>query len=187
MPDLDKILAMDAQYRQEYPRTYRAKDMLLRGHLTAEEFDCVAKGEVMEKFIDNNLKSSNNSGIILPDSTAPVNESDKLIKQATDYIDQCISTWVPSQIDQVVIRANVRDLVDTTDPACIRLQISFKLFDVLQQTMQELATDVLVMRAVLTRDAPSAKQYWVEFNTNLVNQFTQIVLQLIHEIKAGKL
>jgi len=196
MPNLDKILAMDAQYRKEYPRTYNAKDMLLRGHLTAEEFDCVVKGEAMEKFIENNPKSTGGGGdIILPDTvTAPVSETDKLIRQATNYIDQCISAWVPSQLDHLVIRADVREtssMIDPTsgmpDPAYIHIQVGFKLFNVLQQTMQELATDVTVMRDVPQMDGPTAKQYWIVFNERLVNQFTQIILQLIHEIKAGNL
>lgn len=189
MATLDEILAKDAQYRQEYPKTYRAKDMMLRGHLTAEEFDCVAKGEAMEKFIENNPKSTgNDSGIILPDNvTAPVSEPDKLIKQATDYIDQCISAWVPSQLDHLVIRAGVRETPDMPDPTYIHIQVGFKLFNVLQQTMQELATDVMVMRDVPQMDEPTAKQYWIMFNERLVNQFTQIILQLIHEVKAGNL
>ncbi len=189
MPNLDKILAMDAQYRKEYPRTHNAKDMLLRGHLTAEEFDCVAKGEAMEKFIENNPKSTDEgSGIILPgNSVSPVSEPDKLIKQATDYIDQCISTWVPSQLDHLVIRAGVRETEGMPDPTYIHIQVGFKLFNVLQQTMQELATDVLVRRDVPQMDASMTNQYWIMFNEHLVNQFTQIILQLIHEIKAGKL
>lgn len=186
MATLDEILAKDAQYRQEYPKTYRAKDMMLRGHLTAEEFDCVAKGEVMEKFIENNSKSNGESDIILPDTvTAPVSETDKLIKQATDYINQCISAWVPSQLDHLVIRAGVRETECVPDPAYIHIQVGFKLFNVLQQTMQELATDVLVRRDVPQMDAPTSKQYWITFNEYLVTQFTQIVLQLIHGIKAG--
>lgn len=188
MPDLDKILAMDAQYRQEYPKTYRAKDMLLRGHLTAEEFDCVAKGEAMEKFIENNPKSADESGIILPDTvTAPVSETDKLIKRATEYIDQCISAWIPSQLDHLVIRAGVRETEGMPDPTYIHIQVGFKLFNVLQQTMQELATDVTVRRDVPQMDATMVNQYWIMFNERLVNQFTQIILQLIHEVKAGNL
>lgn len=186
MPNLDKMLAIDAQYRQEYPKTYRAKDMMLRGHLTAEEFNCVSKGEAMEKFIENTSKSK--GGIILPDTvTAPVSEMDKLIEQATNYIDQCISAWVPSQLDHLVIRAGVRETSDQSDPTSIHLQVGFKLFNVLQQTVQELATDVLVRSDVPLMDAPTANQYWILFNESLVNQFTQIVLQLIHEIKAGNL
>lgn len=189
MPNLDKILASDAQYRQEYPKTYRAKDMMLRGHLTTEEFECVSKGEAMEKFIENNPKAAGDGeGIILPDTlAAPVSEQDKLIKQATDYIDQCINAWVPSQIDHLVIRAGVRKTARKTDPSYVHIQVGFKLFDVLQQTMQELATDVLVMRDVSQMDAETANRYWIRFNEYLVNQFTQIVLQLIHEVKAGKL
>jgi hypothetical protein len=188
MPDLDKILAMDAQYRKEYPRTYNAKDMLLRGHLTAEEFDCVAKGEAMEKFIENNLTSADESDIILPDTaTAPVSETDKLIKRATEYIDQCISTWVPSQLDHLVIRAGVRETKGMSDPTYIHIQVGFKLFNVLQQTMQESATDVEVRRDVPQMDESMANQYWIMFNKRLVNQFTQIILQLIHEVKAGNL
>lgn len=188
MPNLDKILAMDAQYRKEYPRTYNAKDMLLRRHLTAEEFDCVAKGEAMEKFIENNPKSTGEGeGIILPDTvTAPVSETDKLIKQATDYIDQCVKAWVPRQLDHVVVRAAVRDKPRFDDPNRISLQIGFKLFNVLEQTVQEVATDVAVEREVLHMDEHTAKQYWVMFNQCLVNQLTQIVLQLIHGIKAGQ-
>lgn len=189
MPNLDNILAMDAQYRQEYPKTYRAKDMMLRGHLTAEEFDCVAKGESMEKFIENNPKmTGNGEGIILLNTvTTPVSEPDKLIKQATGYINQCISAWVPAQIDHVVIRAGVRETADTEDPTYIHIQVGFKLFDVLQQTMQELATDVLVRRDIPQMDELTNKQYWIVFNERLVNQFTQIILQLIHEVKAGNL
>lgn len=188
MFNLDKIFAADAQYRQEYPKTYRAKDMMLRGHLTADEFVCISKGEAMEKFIDNNSKSVDNGGIILPDTiTASVGEPDKLIKQATEYIDQCISAWVPSQLDHVVIRAGVRETSDTEDPTYIHIQVGFKLFDVLQQTMQELATDVLVRRDIPQMDALTTKQYWIMFNDRLVNQFIQIILQLIHEIKAGNL
>lgn len=189
MATLDEILTMDAQYRQEYPKTYRAKDMMLKGHLTAEEFDCVAKGESMEKFIENNSKATGDgSGIILPDTvTAPVSETDKLIKQATDYIDQCISAWVPSQLDHMVIRAGVRETSVNIDSSDIHIQVSFKLFNVLQQTMQELATDVTVMSDVSQMDEPTAKQYWIMFNEGLVNQFTQIILQLLHEIRAGNL
>lgn len=189
MPNLDKILAQDAQHRQEYPKTYRAKDMMLKGHLTAEEFNCVSKGEAMEKFIENNSKlTGNGGGIILPDTiTAPVSEADKLIKQATDYINQCIGAWVPSQLDHMVIRAGVRETSVDTDSAAIHIQVSFKLFNVLQQTMQELATDVTVRSDISQMDAPTAKQYWIMFNEGLVNQFTQIILQLLHEIKAGNL
>ena len=195
MLDLDKILTIDAQYRQEYPKTYRAKDMMLKGHLTAEEFDCVSKGEAMEKFIENNPKSAgDDSGIVLPDTvTTPVSETDKLIKQATDYINQCISAWVPSQLDHLVIRAGVRETPTTVspisglpDPTYIHIQVGFKLFNVLQQTMQELATDVTVRCDVLQMDAEMVNQYWIMFNEQLVNQFTQIILQLIHGIKAGK-
>ena len=189
MLNLDKILEADAQYRQEYPKTYRAKDMMLRGHLTAEEFECVAKGEAMEKFIENNpIPTGDKSGIILPNTVAsPVRETDKLIKQATDYINQCISAWVPSQLDHLVIRAGVREASVTKDPEFINIQVGFKLFNVLQQTMQEVATDITVMRDVPQMDAATAKQYWIIFNERLVNQFTQIILQIIHEVKAGNL
>ena len=189
MPNLDNIFAAEAQYRREYPKTYRAKDMMLRGHLTAEEFECVAKGEAMEKFIENNPKATGDGeGIILPDSvTVPVDKKDKLIDQATDYIDQCISAWVPSQLDHLVIRAGVRKTVGKTDPSYIHIQVGFKLFNVLEQTMQELATDVLVMRDVPQMDADTANRYWITFNEYLVNQFTQIVLQILHEVKAGNL
>lgn len=189
MPNLDKILAAEARHQREYPKTYRAKDMMLRGHLTVEEFECVSKGEVMEKFIENNPKvTSDGSSIILPDTvTAPVSEVDKLIKQATDYIDQCISAWIPSQLDHLVIRAGVRETTSESDPAYVHIQVGFKLFNILQQTMQELATDVMVSRDVPQMDAQTAKQYWIIFNERLVNQFTQIILQLIHEVKAGNL
>ena len=43
-----------------------------------------------------------------------------------------------------------------------------------------------VEREVLHMDEHTAKQYWVMFNQCLVNQLTQIVLQLIHGIKAGQ-
>lgn len=189
MRNLDEILATDARYREEYPKTYRAKDMMLKGHLTAEEFDCVSRGESMEKFIENSTKLTGDSGsIILPETvTAPMSDTDKLIEQATEYINRCINTWVPSQLDQVVIRAGVRDKAVRIEPTYIHIQVGFKLFDVLQQTMQELATDVTVRQDVSTMDAPTANQYWIVFNESLVNQFTQIVLQLIHEIKAGTL
>lgn len=188
MPNLDKILAMDAQYRKEYPRTYNAKDMLLRGHLTAEEFDCVTKGEAMEKYIDNNPEAAGEKkGIILTGiAPAPKTETDKLVEQAEEYIGQAIQAWVPRQLDHVVVRAAVRDKPRLDDPNRIRLQIGFKLFNVLEQTVQEVATDVAVEREVLHMDEHTAKQYWVMFNQCLVNQLTQIVLQLIHGIKAGQ-
>ena len=53
--------------------------------------------------------------------------------------------------------------------------------------MQELATDVLVRRDIPQMDELTTKQYWIVFNERLVNQFTQIILQLIHEVKAGNL
>ena len=128
MPNLDKILAMDAQYRKEYPRTYNAKDMLLRGHLTAEEFDCVTKGEAMEKYIDNNTEAAGEKkGIILTGiAPAPKTETDKLVEQAEEYIGQAIQAWVPRQLDHVVVRAAVRDKPRLDDPNQIGLQIGFK-------------------------------------------------------------
>lgn len=188
MPSLDKILAMDAQYRREYPKTYKAKDMLLKGHLTAKEFDQVAKGEAMEKHIDNNPEMvGEKKSIILTDAPAPPkSDTDILIGQADRYIEEGIKTWVPIQIDHVVIRAARREEVDTCDPSVIHIQIGFKLFNVQEQTMQELATDVTVEREVMKMEASQATQYWIMFNQCLVNQLTQIVLQLIHGIKSGK-
>lgn len=188
MPNLDEILEVEARHRKEYPRTYNAKDMLLRGHLTADEFESISKGEAMEKYIDNNPEAvGEKKSIILTGITpAPKTETDKLVEQAEEYIGQAIQAWVPRQLDHVVVRAAVRDKPRLDDPNHIGIQIGFKLFNVLEQTMQEVATDVVVEREVLHMDEHTAKQYWVMFNQCLVNQLTQIVLQLIHGIKAGQ-
>lgn len=58
MPNLDQILEIEAQHKKEYPMTYNAKDMLLRGHLTVDEFESISKGEAMEKYIDNNPEAA---------------------------------------------------------------------------------------------------------------------------------
>lgn len=188
MPSIDKIIEIDAQHRKEYPLTHNAKDMLLRGHLTADEFESISKGEAMEKFIDNNPEAAGEKKrIILTGTTpAPKTETDKLVEQAEEYISQAIQAWVPRQLDHVVVRAAIRDNPRLDDPNHISMQIGFKLFNVLEQTMQEVATDVVVKREVLHTDENTAKQYWVMFNQCLVNQLTQIVLQLIHGVKAGQ-
>lgn len=189
MPDIGRILEIDAQNKKEYPKTYNAKDMLLRGHLTTDEFEYVSKGEVMEKFIDNNPEAVNEkkSIILTGGESIPLTDEGRLAKQAEEYINQAIQAWVPRQLDHVVVRAAVRDKPRFDDPLCIRIQVGFKLFNVLEQTMQEMATDIAVERSVMSMDEKTAKQYWIMFNECLVNQFTQIVLQLIRGIKAGQL
>lgn len=188
MSNIDKIIEIDAQHRKEYPITYNAKDMLLRGHLTTDEFESISKGEAMEKFIDNNPEATGEKKSIILTGVAPApkTETHKLAEQAEEYISQAIQAWVPRQLDHVVVRAAVRDKPKFDDPDHISMQIGFKLFNVLKQTMQEVATDVVVEREVLHMDEHTAKQYWVMFNQCLVNQLTQIVLQLIHGIKAGQ-
>lgn len=188
MPDINEILAAEAQHQREYPKAYKAKDMLLRGHLTADEFECVSKGEAMEKFIDNNPEAAGEkkSIILTGGEPAPQDETERLIKKAEDYIGQGIQAWVPRQLDHMVVRAGVRGKPCLDNPDCIRLQVGFKLFNVLEQTMQEMATDVVIEREVLHMDEKTANQYWVMFNQCLVNQLTQIVLQLIHGIRTGQ-
>lgn len=186
MSNLDRILAIDEQNRLEYPKTYKAKDLLLKGHLTTEEFNRIAKGEVMDRYIDKTETLSENSGIILPESVLPpMSDIEKIKKTAEDFIDEGIKAWMPTQIDHVVIRTTRLDNPRHEYNALI-FTIRIKLFNVLQETVQELATDVSVEDSVKDLPEAEAKTYWVMFNQCIANQLTQIILQLIMGIKSNQ-
>ena len=190
MPNIDQILAAEARNQQENPATYRAKDLFMAGHLTREELECVAKGEAADKFMDKKEASEKNSGLILPESLStpvPDNPFDRVSSKACGYVDEAIAAWMPKQIDHVVIRTARRGKPELDDSGKIRIQIGFKLVNVLEQTVQEVATDVTVEREVDSLSSADANNYWVVFNRCLVNQLTQITLQFIRSIKDGQL
>lgn len=184
MSNLDKIFEADRRARKEIPLSVNAHDLYMKGHITADEFKNVAKGERAARLVDDKTK---NQSVILTSESKNLNLTpycNSVIRNMRSKIDDAISTWVPNQIDHVVIRAERDKEVDTEDRHATFFTVRIKLLDVKKETLQQIATKIVLEWNRFSNANEAADAIvWEAITQNLHQQFQAIVLQLIRSIK----
>lgn len=204
MSDIERMIEVLGLRRRELPLSVNAGDMLMRGHLTAEQYEQVSAGEEIR--MAEEMKESRKGSILLtPDEEIPedfhipkaletelrreystlegVNLT-KVTERCAKTIDKILDLTVPNQIDHVIIITKREKKLEVSMDGP-RYKIHIKLMDVKKQTAQLIGTDVLIPYAYCT--ATDDELFWKHFEEIIFNQFQTIVLQIIRAIKTNTL
>ena len=200
MSDIERMIETLGLRRRELPLSVNAGDMLMRGHLTAEQYEQVSAGEEI-RMAEEMTESRKGSILLTPNGEIPedfhlpstlekelksrystlkgVNLT-KVTEHFAKTIDTVLDLTVPEQVDHVVIitKREKKLHVVMGDP---QYKVHIKLMDVKKQTMQLIGTDVHIPYACCT--ATDDKVFWEDFERVIFNQFQAIVLQIIRAIK----
>lgn len=204
MSDIERMVETLGLRRRELPLSVNAGDMLMRGHLTAEQYEQVSAGEEIR--MAEEMKESRKGSILLtPDGEIPedfhipkaletelrrqystlegVNLT-KVTERCAKTIDKILDLTVPNQIDHVIIITKRKKKLEVSMDGP-RYKIHIKLMDVKKETAQLIATDVLIPYAYCT--TTDDELFWKHFEEIIFNQFQTIVLQIIRAIKTNTL
>lgn len=199
MSDMSKLLkAAEAQMRT-HPISVNARDLFFKGHITAEEYQMLCKGETVAMSIrtvdripdgepDCIHEVAGKVAKVLEQSPVvdtTVNYLGSVIKKAEEIIDAAIDEWIPNQINNTLIRTKRCDIALKDDPLCPKFEVRFTLLNIEKETSQTIATAIGVDTRLLVGDEIKDKLFWDEFRYAVHNQFTTITLQLIKAIKTG--
>lgn len=182
MSSIDKILQADASYQKACPLSANAQDLFMKGHITAEEFKTISKGEAIAMSISKEPKSELQANKPVMTGTENVTDCLKMINKAKKIIDTSLETWVPKQLDHVVIRAST-DKNQEVDYGLIRFTVRFLLIDVKKETMRTVGTTISLDSRIPTGNDEKDKDFWKSFAETIQYQFRNIVLTLIRCIK----
>ena len=204
MPDIERIIR-DCEIKQrELPLSTNAYDMLMRGHLTAEQYQQVSAGEEIR--MAEEMKESRKGSILLtPDGEIPedfhipkaletnlrrqystlegVNLT-KVTERCAKTIDKILDLTVPNQIDHVIIITKRKKKLEVSMDGP-RYKIHIMLMDVKKQTAQLIGTDVLIPYEYCT--TTDDELFWKHFEEIIFKQFQTIVLQIIRAVKTNTL
>jgi hypothetical protein len=199
MSDIGKLLDAVAEQRKMHPISVNAEDLFFKGHITAEEYAMICKGEQVSMSIhtidnipedepdcvretaEKVAKSLEQS----PISNTTVSYLVSVIKKAEEIIDAAIEEWIPNQIDNTLIRTKRCDIALKDDPLTPKFEVRFTLLNIEKETSQTIGTTIGVDTRLLVGDEIKDKPFWVEFQYAVHNQFTTITIQLIKAIKIG--
>ena len=200
MSDISKLLEAAASQKKTHPISVNAEDLFFKGHISAEECAMLCKGEQVAMSIRTTDKIPDGEPacmqeiagkVVMSQNTARVEKNatigyiGSVIKKAEEMTDAAISEWIPSQINNTLIRTKRCNTQIVDDPLCPRIEVRFTLLDIEKETSQTIATAISVDTRLLVGDEIKDKPFWDEFRYAVHNQFTTITLQLIKAIKTG--
>lgn len=198
MSDIGKPLNNSASQRKIRLISVNAEDLFFKGHITAEEYAMLCKGEKISMSIHATDK-------IPEDETSCVQEVaeglakirkqnpvsgitsclDTVIKTAKEIIDSTVEDWIPNQIDNTLIRTKRSEVSLEDNPLRPKFEVRFTLLNIEKETSQTIGTSIGVDTTMLVGDELKDKPFWDRFQYVVQNQFTTVALQLIRAIKTG--
>ena len=194
MSDLDVLLRKAELMRDKSPILSNAQDLFMKGHITADQYEQIVKGEQAAMSIK---PSTNLSDMHMPEDyripssvtevlqkTKPTDnivDWSKIIEESAKAIDKVLESIVPNQIDHVVIKAERVKKTQYAIPDHPHFKIYIRLLDIKKETVQTIGTNIQIPLDLCTDE--NDKMFWIHFNQMVVNQFEIIVLQLIRAIK----
>lgn len=167
--------------RNDLPLTASAEDLLMAGHITHEEYDFIRKGEVAERLLKQEPFDDQSVDIQLSDLITGPFQS---IKIACDMVDSAIEQWFPKQINHTLIRVKRSSKIQHSLSNLLTIQVDFTLLDIDKKLKRQLRTDIGVDIEELCYldEKGSNKIYWDHFQATLINQFQNIILQILYRV-----
>lgn len=178
-----------AEFQRTKPLRTNATELFMRGHITADECESVAKGE---DYINQsphirygkNLEKAMSSPLFQPTNDLPIGYYTTCTKRFVSCLQHALEIWIPNQIDHVVIRVAI-DKDPELSPTASTYTIRFKLIDVRKETAQQMATRVPLDWSYFGGNEDKDEQYWKYIEEGLEHQLQMIVIQLIRAIRTG--
>lgn len=199
MSDMSKLLESAEAQMSTHPISVNARDLFFKGHITAEEYQMLCKGETVAMSIRHTDKVSEGNPEHVQELTNKVSDAphldiasdttvdyiDAVIRKAEKLVDAAAKEWMPEQINRTLIRtkqcpAGIK--IDTLQPA---IEVRFTLLDVEKETSRTVATAITIDTRLLVGDEEQDKLFWKKFEYQLHHKFSSIVLQLVKAIKSG--
>lgn len=177
-----------AEFQRTKPLSTNANDLFMKGHISADEYENIAKGEALGKSphitYGKELDKAMSQPIFQPVSDLPIGYYSTCTKQFIACLERTLETWIPNQIDHVVIRVAIDKDPDIA-PEISTYTVRFKLIDVKKETAQQIATRVPLEWRYFKGNEEEDKQVWKYLEQHLETQFTMITMQLIKAIRTG--
>ena len=197
MTDIERMLAQAAEAKATQPLSANAQELFFAGHLNTQEYQQVAATEqVAKRLPDTAMVYPNQTGLGQRDGDVfTIMEGNKdvapffnrSVKEARGRIDGAISALIPNQIDHVIIRAHRGDRTEVSPSKDnVRVEVQVDCINVKKRTKVTVASPIDILIAYLRPDDEN-KEFWDMFDHMLVEQLSRVVLQLIQEIKAGRI
>lgn len=170
--------------RNDLPLTASAEDLLMAGHITHEEYDFIRKGEIARRLLDREPANDRSVDIQLSDLVTGPFQS---IKIACDMVDSAIEQWFPKQINHTLIRVKRSSKLEQAEFNALIILVDFTLLDIDKKLKRQLRTDIAVDLEELgyLDENGSNKIYWDHFQATLINQFQNIILQILYRVNTG--
>lgn len=198
MSDIGKLLNDSASQGKIRPISVNAEDLFFKGHITAEEYAMLCKGEKISMSIHATDKIPEDEtscvqevaeGLAKIQKQNPVSGItsclDTVIKTAKEIIDSTVEDWIPNQIDNTLIRTKRSEVSLGDNPLRPKFEVRFTLLNIEKETSQTIGTSIGVDTTLLVGDELKDKPFWDRFQYAVQNQFTTVALQLIRAIKTG--
>lgn len=198
MSDIGKLLNDSASQGKIHPISVNAEDLFFKGHITAEEYSMLCKGEKISMSIHATDKVPEDGQICVQEVAEglakilkqnPVRDTtsclDTVIKTAKEIIDSTVEDWIPNQIDNTLIRTKRSEVSLEDNPLRPKFEVRFTLLNIEKETSQTIGTSIGVDTTLLVGDELKDKPFWDRFQYAVQNQFTTVALQLIRAIKTG--
>lgn len=197
MDAIEKMLAKVAAEKANRPLAANAQDLFFAGHLNTQEYQQVeATEQVASRLPDTAMIYPNETGLGQRDGDVfTIMEGNKdvapffnrSVKEARGRIDAVISALIPNQIDHVVIRAYRGDKSEVSPGKDdVRVEVQVLCINVKKRTKVTVASPIDIPIAYLKPNEEN-KEFWEMFDHMLVEQLSRVVLQLIQEIKVGRI
>lgn len=198
MSDIGKLLNDSASQGKIRPISVNAGDLFFKGHITAEEYAMLCKGEKISMSIHATDKIPEDEkscvqevaeGLAKIQKQNPVSGItsclDTVIKTAKEIIDSTVEDWIPNQIDNTLIRTKRSEVSLEDNLLRPKFEVRFTLLNIEKETIQTIGTSIGVDTTLLVGDELKDKPFWDRFQYAVQNQFTTVALQLIRAIKTG--
>lgn len=198
MSDIGKLLNDSASQGKIRPISVNAEDLFFKGHITAEEYAMLCKGEKISMSIHATDKIPEDEQICVQEvaeGLAKIRKQnpvsgitsclDTVIKTAKEIIDSTVEDWIPNQIDNTLIRTKRSEVSLEDSPLRPKFEVRFTLLNIEKETSQTIGTSIGVDTTLLVGDELKDKPFWDRFQYAVQNQFTTVTLQLIRAIKTG--
>lgn len=199
MSDTSKLLKSEESQMNAHPVSVNARDLFFKGHITAEEYQMLCKGETVAMSIQYTDMVPEGKSQHVQELTKKVSEGSRLsiasdvtvgyidtvIRKAEKLVDAAIEEWMPAQINNTLIRTKRCPAGVKTDPLQPVIEVRFTLLDIEKETSRTVATAMTIDTLLLVDDEEQDRLFWKKFEYQLHHKFSSIVLQLVKAIKSG--
>lgn len=199
MSDMSKLLKSAEAQMNAHTVSANARDLFFKGHITAEEYQMLCKGETVAMSrqytnkvpegepacVQESAKKTTDASHLDVASDSAVGYIDAVIQKAEKLVDAAIEEWMPAQINNTLIRTKRCPAGIKTDPLQPAIEVRFTLLDIEKETSRTVATAMTIDTLMLVDDEEQDKLFWKKFEYQLHHKFSSIVLQLIKAIKSG--